>query len=196
MSVSKVFRYFSTMDLVVIALMAALGIAIKPIVTPLAQIITGPLMIPGGAVAGGFYMLWLVLAYGLAANKPGTAFLVGLVQGVIVLLQPFANHGAFSLVSYAAPGLAVELVYLLLRPGPVTPIRAFVGGVAANLTGTFMVMVVIMRVAFWRLPPVPFLLMACTATLAGGLGGLVAYGLLNKLQQFSLLNPRGGKDHG
>jgi hypothetical protein len=194
--VTRVFRAFTTMDLVVIALMAALGVAIKPIVTPLAQIITGPMMIPGGAVAGGFYMLWLVLAYGLTANKPGSALLVGLVQGIIVLLQPFANHGAFSLVSYAAPGLAVELVYFILRPGPVTPVRAFAGGVAANLTGTFMVTVVVMRIMFWRLPPVPFLLMVCTASLAGGLGGLVAYGLLNKLRQFKLLKLEEGDGHG
>lgn len=183
------------MDLVVITMMAALGIAIKPIVTPLAQIITGPMMIPGGAVAGGFYMLWLVLAYGLTGNKPGSALLVGLVQGIIIMLQPIANHGAFSLVSYAAPGLVVDLLYLLARPGPTTPIKAFAGGAAANLTGTFLVTVVLMGILVWRLPWVPLLLMVLTASLSGGLGGLVAYALLGKLRQFKLLNPGAGKGH-
>jgi len=174
-------------------MMAALGIAIKPIVTPLAHIITGPLLIPGGVVAGGFYMLWLVLGYGLTGNKPGSALLIGLVQGIIVIMQPFANHGAFSIISYAAPGLAVELVYFILRPGPTNPVRAFIGGVAANLTGSLLITVVVMRIALWRLPLVPFLLMALTATLAGGMGGLVAYGLLTRLGKF-LLNPGRGKD--
>lgn len=181
------------MDLVVITMMAALGIAIKPIVTPLTHIITGPLLIPGGVVAGGFYMLWLVLAYGLTDNKYGSALLVGLVQGIIVILQPFANHGAFSLISYAAPGLAVELIYLVLRSGPTTPVPAFLGGAAANLTGSFLVTVVIMGIDVWRLPLVPLLLMILTAILAGGLGGLVAYGLLGKLQRFNLLNLGRGK---
>lgn len=167
-------------------MMAALGIAIKPIVVPLAHIITGPLLIPGGVVAGGFYMLWLVLGYGLTGNKMGTALLIGLVQGIIVIMQPFANHGAFSVISYAAPGLAVELVYLILRPGPVDSVRAFIGGVAANLTGSFLVTVVVMRIIIWRLPLLPFLLMVLTATLAGGLGGLVAYGLLKSLRKFNL----------
>lgn len=175
-------KKFSTVDLVVITMMAALGIAIKPVVTPLAQIITGPLLIPGGTVAGGFYMLWLVLGYGLTDNKPGTALLIGLVQGIIVILQPFANHGAFSLISYAAPGLAVELIYLFLK-GPRNPAAAFAGGVAANLAGSLLVMIVVMRINIWRLPAVPFLLMFFTAILAGGLGGIVAYGLLTRLRK-------------
>ena len=151
-------KKFSTMDLVVITMMAALGIAIKPVVTPLAQIITGPLLIPGGTVAGGFYMLWLVLGYGLTGNKPGTALLIGLVQGIIVILQPFANHGAFSVISYAAPGLAVELVYLFLK-GPRNPASAFAGVVAANITGSSLVTTVVLRVVIWRLPALPFFLM-------------------------------------
>lgn len=184
---SNLLRRFTTLDLVIVTMMAALGIAIKPVITPLAHIITGPFLIPGGVVAGGFYMLWLVLGYGLTGNKVGTALLIGLVQGIIVIMQPFANHGAFSIISYAAPGLAVELVYLVLRPGPVTPVRAFLGGVAANITGSFLVTVVIMRIALWRLPLIPFLLIVLTATLAGGLGGLVAYGLLSKLRKLNLL---------
>jgi len=183
----KLFRPFTTLDLVIITMMAALGIAIKPVITPLAQIITGPIMIPGGVVAGGFYMLWLVLGYGLTGNKPGTTLLIGLVQGLIILMQPFGNHGAFSIVTYAAPALAVELVYLVLK-GPRSPVRAFVGGVAANITGSFLVSVVVMRIEFWRLPLLPFLLMVLTAVLAGGLGGLVAYDLLRRLGRFDLFS--------
>lgn len=182
-------RRFSTLDLVIITMMAALGIAIKPIVTPLAHIITGPMLIPGGVVAGGFYMLWLVLGYGLTGNKAGTALLIGLVQGIIVIMQPFANHGAFSIISYAAPGLMIELLYLIFRPGPTTATKAFLGGVVANITGSLLVLVVIMRISIWRLPLVPFLLIFLTAIFAGGIGGLVAYGLLNRLKRFNLLSP-------
>ena len=55
-------RHFTLVDHMVMAMLAASGIAIKVVVVPLAQMVTGPLLIPGGVVAGGFYMLFLVLA--------------------------------------------------------------------------------------------------------------------------------------
>ena len=51
-------RYFQLSDYVVLAMLAGMGIASKVIIVPLAQAITGPLFIPGGVVAGGFYMLF------------------------------------------------------------------------------------------------------------------------------------------
>ncbi|GAG99538.1 unnamed protein product, partial [marine sediment metagenome] len=57
MMVRKFLQRFSLFDLVIIAMVAALGIATKPVITPLVHIITGPLFIPGGAIAGGFYMM-------------------------------------------------------------------------------------------------------------------------------------------
>ena len=65
---SRALRKFTAFELLIITMMAALGIAVKSVVVPLAQMITGPLYIPGGVVAGGFYMLWIVLGYGLV-NK-------------------------------------------------------------------------------------------------------------------------------
>ena len=77
----KFFDQFSLYDLIVIAMVSALGIATKPIIVPLAHIITGPLFIPSGAVAGGFYMMWLVLGYGIT-GKRWTMTLVSFVQAI------------------------------------------------------------------------------------------------------------------
>lgn len=52
---NKVLRKFSIYELVLIAVMAALGIAVKPVVVPVAHLIAGPLMIPSGDLAGGIY---------------------------------------------------------------------------------------------------------------------------------------------
>ena len=49
-------KRFSVKELILISVMAALGLAVKPVVTPLAHIISTPLMIPGGALAGGLYL--------------------------------------------------------------------------------------------------------------------------------------------
>ena len=77
-------RKFSIFDIIIIALMATLGIATKPVIVPLAHIITGPLYIPGGAIAGGLYMMWIVLGTGLI-GRAGVATLTSTVQAIMVV---------------------------------------------------------------------------------------------------------------
>ena len=57
----------ATVDLVLMALFASLGLATKNIVHPLVATITEPLYIPAGAVAGGVYMMWPVVSVRLRA---------------------------------------------------------------------------------------------------------------------------------
>lgn len=105
----------------VIGLTAALGLASKPIVVPITHLITGPLFIPGGAVAGGIYMMWIVLGASLV-GKRGAATLIALTQGLIVMLTgSFGTHGVISLITYGLPGLMVDLVFILLRKKYVEP---------------------------------------------------------------------------
>ena len=61
--------YFRLSDYIIIAMMASIGIAVKTIIVPLAQIITGPLFIPGGVLAGGFYMMFLVLGEAITNKR-------------------------------------------------------------------------------------------------------------------------------
>lgn len=179
---SRILKKFSVYDLLIIAMMSALGIAVKPVVVPLAHIITGPLYVPGGVVAGGFYMLWLVLGYGLV-NKVGTATLIGLVQALLIMAVGFfGNQGAVSLITYVVPGLGVDVLYTLLRGGPKTPWNAFLGGVVANVSGTYLVSAIL-----FSLPIVPLLLSLCAASLSGGLGGLIAYRLVLELDKLDIL---------
>lgn len=163
---------YSTYDLMIIALMAGLGLAIKPVIVPLTQMITGPLLIPGGSVAGGFYMLWLVLS-GSITGKFGSAFLTALVQALIVMITgTFGSHGAASLISYTLPGLVVELIWLITRSKGRTLISCFFAGIAANISGTFL-----SNLLFFRLPWIPLLFSLSLAALSGGFGGLVAWQL-------------------
>ncbi len=157
-------------DLMVIALMAALGIASKPLIVPIAHMITGPLFIPGGAVAGGFYMMWIVLASGLVGKK-GAATLTALVQALIVMVTgSFGSHGLASLITYSLPGILVDLFILVLRRPLKTNTDFFIGGILANMAGTYL-----SNLVFFRLPLVPLLLSLFTGILSGGIGGLIAY---------------------
>ena len=177
----RLLRKFTVRDLVLIAAMAALGIAIKPVVVPLAHLVSTPLMIPGGALAGGLYMMWIVVAFGLT-GKHGTATLVGIVQAILVMITGVSgSHGAMSLVSYTMPGLLVDAVFLLLRRGIDSPPLAMLAGLLANLAGT-----VCVNIIFFSLPLVPLLLSLCVAAFSGGVGGVASWLLLSALRKYGI----------
>jgi energy-coupling factor transport system substrate-specific component len=178
-------RRFSIYDLIVIAVMAAVGIAIKPVVASLAHVISTPLMIPGGSLAGGLYMLWIVLAYAFT-GKIGAATLTGLVQAVMVIFTGIpGSHGIMSFVSYTAPGLAIDiLMVLLLRVAgrEFDRLASFLAGILANITGTFFV-----NIVFFHLPALFLTLTLAVAALSGGVGGLIAWELFRVVRRYRLL---------
>ena len=166
---SILLRRFSTFDLIVISLMACLGIVTKPIIVPIAYMITGPFFIPGGVVAGGFYMLWIVLGAGLV-GKFGAATMIATVQAIVVMALGFlGTHGFMTIFTYILPGISVDLVFGLSKHRGCCLGCCFAGGIAANLSGTFLV-----NLVFFRLPFVPLVLSLATAALSGGLGGIIA----------------------
>lgn len=172
-------RRFSMYDMAVISLMAALGIATKPVIVPLAHIITGPLYVPGGVIAGGFYMMWIVLGAAIVRKK-GAGLLIGLVQAILVLaLGVYGTHGAMSIITYSLPGAAVDLALLVSGKRCYEMAGLFLAGIMANLTGTFLSSLV-----FFRLPLVPLLLSLSAASLSGGMGGIIAFQLSKQLSKF------------
>ena len=183
---------FSIFEIIVIALMATLGIAIKPVIVPLAHIITGPLFIPGGAIAGGLYMMWIVLGMGLI-GKVGVATLISLVQSIMVVsLGIYGTHGIVSFFTYIIPGLVVDLYLLLIKRREFNPGNHFIAGILANISGTFLV-----NLVFFRLPLIPLVLTLTSASLSGGIGGLIAYNIIKGLKKNNALKnliDKGGHD--
>ncbi len=159
--------------------MSALGIATKPIIVPLAHIITGPLFIPSGAVAGGFYMMWLVLGFGIT-GKRGTMTLIGIVQAILVMATGMVgSHGVMSLLTYAMPGILADLGLFLIGHWVCCLPCAFLAGALCNITGT-----VLVNFIYFRLPVIPLVLSLSAAALSGGLGGLVAFTILQQIKKF------------
>lgn len=176
--IKKLINKFSVFEIVIISLMATLGIGTKPVIVPLINIITGPLYIPGGAIAGGLYMMWIVLGMGLV-RKTGTASLIAIVQAVMVIsLGIYGSHGIMSFLTYIIPGLAVDLYLLIFRPKRLNINVFFIAGILANLSGTFIV-----NIIFFRLPTIPLILTLASASLSGGLGGLISHGIFKKLEE-------------
>ncbi len=175
-------HYFSLADCLILAMLAAMGIASKVIIVPLAHLVTGPLFIPGGVLAGGFYMMFLVLGAALT-KKRGAALMVALLQAALVTITgSFGSHGAASLLTYTLPGLAVEAWFFLSRHRGCCALCCFVAGMAANMAGSFAVNFVI-----FKLPLVPLLLSISVAALSGGLGGLVANVVTRNVEKLDIL---------
>lgn len=188
--IKRSLKRFTIFEIVVIALLATIGIAIKPVILPLVHIITGPLYIPGGAVAGGLYMMWIVLGAGLISKK-GVATLISVVQAIMVIsLGIYGNHGLLSLLTYIIPGIVLDLYILLFRVKNFNLGNYFIGGILANISGTFLV-----NMVFFRLPFIPLMLTLSAASLSGGIGGLISYNIVNRLKKNevleNLINRRG-----
>ena len=174
-------RRYSSQDLLYIAIMSALGLAAKPIVTPLIHLISAPLMVPGGSLAGGLYMMWIALAIAIV-NKPGAGLLVGITQAIVMLsMGYFGNHGAVSLISYTMPGLMAEIVSLFFKNKGILPAQVLIV-TAANVTGAVIVTIIVMRLA-----TIPFIISLIAAVISGIVGGIISYSIFKKLKNFRII---------
>jgi hypothetical protein len=182
----KYLNNFTIYELVIISIMAAIGIALKPVIVPIAHLISGPLMVPSGAFAGGLYMLWLVVGMGIV-GKIGTATLIAVIQALLVLFTGVVgSHGIMSLFTYTMPGIAMDLVLLLIGHRVCCAGCAMIAGAVANITGTACV-----NVVFFQAPGVYLILILSVAALSGGAGGLLAWELLKILKKYGLVPDSG-----
>jgi len=161
-------KRWTTLEAVFLVLMAACGVALKPVVGPLAKLIGSALFIPSGALAGAIYMMWPMLAL-LVVRRFGAALFVGTLEGIIILVTGFyGSHGFLSLITYVGPCLVMDLSFLPIQYSRLKWSRFFPPA-WANVTGVLLVGTLIMRI-----PTLPLLLGCIPAFILGGLGGLLA----------------------
>lgn len=176
---NRFLKKFSSYELIIIAFTAALGIAVKPFIVSLSHLITGPLLIPGGAFAGGFYMLFVILGAGLV-KKPGTATLICIIQAILVTVTGvYGTHGIASFITYILPGFMVDFIWFLIGHRGCCKLCCFIGCIVANVSGVFLV-----NFVFFRLPMIPLLLSLSIAALSGAIGGLVAWSLIQSMNKY------------
>ena len=121
-------RYFSTFQLILLTLFAAL-IVVAKIALRL------PLQLPGHS--GIFWMAIVIVAAGVVPKR-GAASMVGLTSGIIAAFLGMGDFGALNtLLSYTMVGVGTDLALLLLRD----PENLAVAVVAATLghLGKFLV---------------------------------------------------------
>ncbi len=186
----RFFSRYTVFDLIMIAMLSALSIAVKMIAGILMRTVTGPLGIPGGALAGGFYMLWLPIAIGIV-KKRGAAFLVSLVQTLVLLVTGApGSHGIWSFLTYLVPALAVELILIINYNKGYTLLHFVVATIIANLLGTYG-----SNLLFFRLSVYPLIFTFIAAGFSGAVGGVIGYYTLKKVEKSNILPKFNSKLH-
>jgi ABC-type thiamin/hydroxymethylpyrimidine transport system permease subunit len=170
----------ATVDLVLMALFASLGLATKNILHPLIGPLMGAIYVPTGAVMGGLYMMWPVMAFGFV-RKPGAATMVSLTQAFISLILPYGNFGLLSFVIYLGPGLAIDGFFLLLRHKACCLGCCMGASSVANVVGTVLVGGLVLFLP-WQV----LAFLAVVAAISGCIGGFIANMLLVRIGKIGL----------
>jgi ABC-type thiamin/hydroxymethylpyrimidine transport system permease subunit len=106
--------YFSTRDLLITAVLAALGGVASTYVNTLGDAVQAFLGTAGGSQwAAGLHVIWIVLALGIT-GKSGTGVITGLLKGGVELLSG-NSHGVIILLVDLVAGLLVDFGFLLFR---------------------------------------------------------------------------------
>lgn len=132
-SVKKSFAY-STRDIVVIAVIAAIAGVVNTGVGNVWYLLNTSLGPLGGALLQGSFVWAYILAAWLV-RKPGTALMVGIIEAVVEILLGNAA-GVGTLGWGITQGLGIELVLLICAYGRYGLIAALAAGAAASQFGT------------------------------------------------------------
>ena len=178
-------QHFTTYEICLMAFLAVLGIFIKPLVSPVFNLLTDFIRIPGGSVTAGFSMLFIV--FGAAyIQKKGTGALMGLVQAVISLASGIsATAGILVFITYTLPGVAIDIVlYSSISARLPMQQRMSLAGAMGVLAGAAFT-----NMLYFHLSVIPFVLFYIFGILSGAFGGYIAYEIMERLPQ-SMKNKR------
>ncbi len=162
--------------MIFMALCCDLGIFIKRFISPLTNILTDSLHIPGG-IATAFSLMFLVIAVSLMPRF-GNGIIMGAVQsGIALAMGMVGSMGALTPIGYIIPGLMIDGVFLLTRktklPLEVKMVIAnALAGMSASLAANLIV---------FRLRGVVLLLYLSVACTCGAICGLVGANVTKRL---------------
>ena len=111
---SKQRFYFTTRDLLIMAVLAALGGVASTYINALGDAVEAFLGFPGATQwAAGLHVIWIVLAVAIT-GKPGTGILIGTLKGAVELMSG-NSHGVIVLLVDLVAGLLVDFGFLIFK---------------------------------------------------------------------------------
>jgi ABC-type thiamin/hydroxymethylpyrimidine transport system permease subunit/DMSO/TMAO reductase YedYZ molybdopterin-dependent catalytic subunit len=122
--------YFSTRDLLMMAVLAALGGVVSTYVNAIGDFFQSVLGFAGTTQwAAGLHVLWLVLAVAMT-GKQGAGTVTGILKGGVELLSG-NTHGLLVVLVDVVAGLLVDLGFLPFRDRDSLPAYCLAGGLAS-----------------------------------------------------------------
>ena len=171
-------RYFTTKQMIFMAICCDLGIIVKKLIGPLANIITDNLHIPGG-ISSAVSLSFIVIA-AVMVNRFGAAMIMSIVQCAIsVSITGGGSMGAYSILAYFVPGMIIDCVvwvFYKLKIG--RQLKCF----TANVFGSISTCLIANSLVF-RLRAVPLVLYCSIGAFSGALSGYFAIIVVDKLKK-------------
>ncbi|MCQ2554317.1 MAG: hypothetical protein MJ171_01525 [Clostridia bacterium] len=136
-------KRFSLRVLLFLTLSADFGVLLKKVISPVANLITDSLHIPGGI--GTPFSISVVAAASVIAGIFGSAMFMSLIQAVTAFfIGSVGAVGALAVISYMVPGLLIDIIILLsgkigLSDSVKIYLSSILGSVAAALTANILV---------------------------------------------------------
>ena len=160
--------------LVFLGLCVALSLVTKRVISPMTNILTDFIRIPGGSAATAFSLMFLIVGTsGLQWHWAATS--AALVQSLIALSMGMSSYqGIMAIVTYSVPGLVIDLFRMHWRQRGGTYFSLCCA--AANIAGAMLTNLLV-----FLLKGVAFLLWVLVAASMGLLAGLIGEELYRRL---------------
>jgi len=168
----------SLRHLTVLSVCIVLSLISKRIISPLCNIVTDFIRIPGGGAATAFSLMFLIVGTGHIRWR-WAATAAAFVQGLIALSLGMSSYqGMFAVITYTLPGIVIDLFRSLCPKRDALYFMLSCG--TANLSGAFLTNLLV-----FHLKGLVFFLWELVAVSMGFLGGLLGYCLFQRISKIA-----------
>ncbi|MEX2681642.1 MAG: ECF transporter S component [Candidatus Sigynarchaeota archaeon] len=180
---SKREHYFSTFDLVIIALLAALGNIISASLDYFKFVFpkAGP---PFFQLFSGYHLIWMILAFGIT-KKHGSPTFVAAIKGIFEFMSWDAFFGPWVIVLNIVEGVGIDVGFMLSRKLRSDRVRCLIAGILGNLFQPLVSYSIVFYYIGRPFPDPTILLIAMGFSVTSGavIAGLLGHQLLQVLRR-------------
>ena len=171
------------------ALCCDCGLIAKKLISPVANVVTEALHIPGG-IATGFSLMFLIVAASVI-RVGGCATIMSIVQSILALaFGMVGSMGAFAPLGYIIPGIIIDLCLYVARKTSSEPTSGITAAsIAASVSACLVANLIVFHL--WGIVLLVYVSVAATT----GAICSVPSGILADKLTYLHLSPYYGKDH-
>lgn len=167
-------------QLTFLAICIALSLVTKRIVSPVTNILTDFIRIPGGGAATAFSIMFLLVGCSAMSWRWAGSY-AGFVQSLIALSLGMSSYqGLFALLTYTVPGIVIDL-FRMLYPKKDNSYFALACA-AANTAGALLSNLLVFKLQ--ELAFLLWMLVACSFGLGGGMLGSALFSRIKNIPEY------------